>query len=237
MSEQDAMLVKISEMETTLKQILRALYTPAHHKNSVHSILWEDALMESSAYVKPRLSEAVLFREKVELWEYALSKSNDIGLCLEFGVFRGESINYFAAKYPSRRFFGFDSFMGLAEDWFGHHATKGRFNLNGELPNVLQNVTLIPGWFENSLPQFLAENPGELSFVHIDGDTYQAAKTILEQLFPRLKPGVVIVFDEYYGYPNWQNGEYKAWQEAIENHNLSYKYIAFATNQVAIVIT
>jgi len=46
----------------------------------------------------------------------------------------------------------------------------------------------------------------------------------------------VIVFDEYFNYPNWERHEFKAWQEFVTRHALTYQYLAFARQQVAVRI-
>lgn len=42
-----------------------------------------------------------------------------------------------------------------------------------------------------------------------------------------LKPGSVIIFNEYFNYPGWQYGEYKAFQEFIEDRKLNYEYLCY----------
>ena len=72
------------------------------------------------------------------------------GLLIEFGVWKGRSINYFA-KRVSETIYGFDSFEGLKEDWSGWGFAKGAFDLGGKLPKVENNVILIKGWFDKTL--------------------------------------------------------------------------------------
>ena len=45
-------------------------------------------------------------------------------------------------------------------------------------------------------------------------------------LYDRIKPGTIIVFDEYIGNPRWKDDEFKAFQEAVEDYNWRYKYLA-----------
>jgi hypothetical protein len=49
-------------------------------------------------------------------------------------------------------------------------------------------------------------------------------------------PGTIIVFDEYFNYPNWEEHEYKAFQEFIGESGLGYRYLGFARQQVAVRI-
>lgn len=71
------------------------------------------------------------------------------GLVLEFGVFKGQSINKLG-RVLQQPIFGFDSFEGLPEDWDVGNAVIPReaFDRQGNLPEVLPNVVLIKGWFE-----------------------------------------------------------------------------------------
>jgi len=55
-------------------------------------------------------------------------------------------------------------------------------------------------------------------------------------LSQRLQAGTVIVFDEYFNYPNWQQHEFKAWREFVAERGVSYEYLAFARQQVALRI-
>lgn len=206
-------------------------------QTNLKDLLWHQALNESATYVKPHLKDALVFGNRTELLDFAIKRITVKGLMLEFGVFQGASINYFAEKAPQYKWIGFDSFEGLAEDWTGHHATKGKFSLRGQLPKVHSNVTLIKGWFDKTVPEFFRINESAVSFLHIDADTYPAAKIILENSVKSLVNGSIIVFDEYLGYPGWLEGEYKAFKEISEKYSIKYKYIGFATNQCVLQIT
>lgn len=204
----------------------------------LYSVLRERAILQSADYVEQHLKTAMVFERTRLLWDYAAKAAQlDSGLLLEFGVFKGTSINFFAQQFQDDEIHGFDSFEGLAEDWTGYHLPKGTFDLQGNLPKVQENVTLHQGWFDQTLPSFLENNEGPIKFCHIDCDTYESSKYVLELIAPRLQPGSVIVFDEYYSYPNWQQGEFKAWQDVCKRDQISYKYIAFAQMQVAVEIT
>jgi hypothetical protein len=48
-----------------------------------------------------------------------------------------------------------------------------------------------------------------------------------------LRPGSIVIFDEFFGYPNWENFEFKAWNEFNEAYKMNTKCIAFSKNQVA----
>ena len=91
--------------------------------------------------------------------------------------------------------YGFDSFLGLPEEWDGE--APGFLSRNGEAPTLEHNVEMYVGWFEDTVPKFAKNNEQALAFAHIDCDLYSSTMTVLENLSDRLRPGTVLVFDEY----------------------------------------
>lgn len=145
---------------------------------------------------------------------------------LEFGVFKGDSVNFFS-KYVNT-IYGFDSFEGLREDWVGHTVPKGTCNLNKKLPELNKNVVPIAGWVQDTLVPFLDKHKPEINFVHLDMDTYESTKFVLTKIKPYLAKNSIIAFDELYNYPGWEVGEYKALKETFNDNE--YKYICFCSN-------
>jgi len=158
------------------------------------------------------------------------------GLYLEFGVFTGLTINHIAGLVE-QPVFGFDSFEGLPERW-RDSLGAGHFKVQA-LPKVRNNVTLVKGWFDKTLPEFVKAHPGDVAFLHIDCDLYSSTRTIFNCLAARIKPGTVIVFDEYFSYPGWRDGEFKAFQEFIESEGLKFEYLHYNRKgeQVCVKIT
>jgi hypothetical protein len=191
---------------------------------------------ECADYAQANMASSLQFAKKGDLQKFALGNAGN-GLVCEFGVWKGESINRIAALVSPRPVYGFDSFEGLREDWAGWEKTKGDFDLKGVMPAVAPNVKLIKGWFDSTLPGFLAAYPGAFSFVNFDCDTYEACKSALQLVSPRIIPGTILVFDEYFGYRGWKLGEYKAWQECVRESGLEYEYIAFSLQAVAVRVS
>ena len=158
------------------------------------------------------------------------------GIVAEFGVNEGGSISYIAKRMPKRSIDGFDSFEGLPEGWSGNTMEAGYFNRGGKLPKVPSNVRLHPGWFSDSLPPFVAANPGAVAFLHVDCDLYSSTACIFEHLGARIVPGTVIVFDEYFNYPAWQTHEHKAFREFTARTGKAFEYIGYSFKQVAVVM-
>lgn len=126
---------------------------------------------------------------------------------------------------PDKIIYGFDSFEGLPEDWL-YYSPKGDFNLNGNAPPVRENVRLVKGWFNETLPEFIKTHPEPCAFIHVDCDLYSSTKTVFDNLKNQIISGTVIAFDEYFNYPSWQEGEYKAFMEFVAENNLEFEYIA-----------
>lgn len=195
------------------------------------------ALNTSVDYIEANMPRAIGFETQKELMAYALDQTQAQGCYLEFGVFRGGTIRFMAKRKPTAVFHGFDSFEGLPEDWFGMPLVKNSFSLKGGLPKVPENVSLHKGWFNETLPKWCGEHADKVAFMHIDCDLYSSTVDILENFADRMQVGTVILFDEYFNYPNWENHEYKAWREFVTKYHINYEYIGFARQQVAIRIT
>ncbi len=190
------------------------------------SKLQSRALDATANYVSVNMRKAIAFDSEPDLREYALKEAVDGGLFLEFGVWTGASINFFAERRKDKKFHGFDSFQGLPEDWEGN-SKKGRFDTKGKLPKVRKNVELHVGLFDKILPNFLKQYKDPISFMHVDCDLYSSAKSIFDLLGDRICSSTVVVFDEYFNYPHWEHHEFKAFQEFILRTKLSYEYMGY----------
>ena len=224
------------------KRGLRAsLYRKFVHKFYVND-LWLDlalaAKRESVDYIRANMLGAHVAIDRDALLRYALSQAPAEGTVLEFGVEKGLSINVLG-RATTRSVHGFDSFQGLPEAWAGTKEGAGAFDRKGRLPKVPPNVRLHVGWFDATLPAFLATEPAPVAMLHIDCDIYASTNVVFDLLEPRIVRGTVIVFDEYFNYPGWQQHEFRAFQEFIARTERSYDYIGFSAEKghVAVRIT
>lgn len=194
------------------------------------------ALQRSVDYIERAMPDALGFDSQRELIEFSLAAAKVEGHYLEFGVFTGGTIRFIARHVDGRPVHGFDSFEGLPEAWSGFNLGRGGFDRQGRLPRVPANVRLHRGWFDQSLPQWLKDNPGPIAFVHVDCDLYSATRDVLNLIAGRMVPGTVLLFDEYFNFPNWEAHEYRAFQEFTAQRKIAYRYLAFARQQVAVRI-
>lgn len=213
------------------------------HTQSLGKVLRARAQARTADFVESNMVGAVAFEDSLDVRKYAaqlafsgldwqLEAGSDLIRCLEFGVFKGESARLWASEVEvGGRVIGFDSFQGLSEDWIGTRLPKGQFDLGGEMPQVPDNVELVKGWVEETLPNWLRENSLEkVSLVHMDLDTYSPTFRVLSLLRDKLKPGTLILFDEYFGYPGWENHEHRALLES----GIEFEYLAYSTNDIGL---
>jgi hypothetical protein len=113
---------------------------------------------------------------------------------LEFGVFSGATINRLSTLCD--KVYGFDSFEGLPEDWIPNYP-KGTFKVS-ELPSVAENVELVVGFFDESIPKFLKDHEvNKINFINIDCDLYSSTKTIFNYFVKNIRSGTYLYFDEF----------------------------------------
>jgi O-methyltransferase len=128
------------------------------------------------------------------------------GAVAEIGCYQGRTsvllqmiIDHYA---PGRELHVFDSFAGLPAP--GPHDAD--YTAEGELATgrgavretfarwQVAEPVIHPGWFEDTLPDGL---PGRLCFAYLDGDLYESVRVSLEQVYPRLTQGAIVIVDDY----------------------------------------
>lgn len=206
---------------------------------SVPLLMHRDAVLDSFAFAKENMTEAFYFLDRFEgltlLIKEALKRFPSRNTILEFGVYKGGMINFQAKQFPRIEFIGFDSFEGLQERWAGMAPEKS-YDLGGRLPKVRRNVILVKGWFDQSVPLWKKKNPSSRIplLVHVDCDTYAATVDVLQLCSEYVEHGLIFHFDDYFGFPNWRNGGYKALQEISQTLKWNLTYLAYGTKEVAI---
>lgn len=143
-------------------------------------------------------------------------------LYLEFGVAKGASLSRFAEKFTNSRtkLVGFDSFVGLPEPWAKYEA--GHFSLKGTPPRLADpRVEFVRGWFQNSLPLFLADQLDGLLrptvLVHYDADLYSSTLFLLAAFWWKIKD-YYFIMDEFFG------EELIALQDFADSHPVEIEY-------------
>lgn len=190
------------------------------------------AAQQSAAFVLEYMPTAKVFWESQDTLRYALGEIKGPGLALEFGVATGTTLRIIAdAVAADRTVVGFDVFTGLPETWrTGFPA--GEF---AQEPPEVPGAAVIAGLFEDTLPTFLAGSDEPIAFMHVDCDLYSSSKTVLDLTGERLAPDAVLVFDEFFNYPGWQQHEFRAWTEFLAGSGRSFEYLAYTGNHEQVV--
>jgi len=164
---------------------------------------------------------------KITSFDEVLTICDNDGIFLEFGVHMGGTLRAIAST-TSQQVYGFDSFEGLPETWNG--LEKGHFACTMPI-DLPENITLIKGWFEDTLPEFVSQHLGQkISFIHIDCDLYSSTKCVFDNLKFMISEKTIIAFDEIINYgaeDYWREHEFKAFNEFLEEN----KYICECIGQ------
>lgn len=202
-------------------------------RRDIHAAAERYAVASTEQFVREHLPTTPAFPHPQETLEHALSLAPAAGMALEFGVFTGGTLKIIAAARGGREVYGFDSFQGLPEDWRSN-IPAGTFRL--ERPPDVDGAQLVIGSFADTLPGFLRTHPGPVAFAHLDADLYRSTKTALDHIGPRLVPGSVLIFDEYFNYPGWENHEHRAWREFVERNRVRFDYLCYTSNNEQLAV-
>lgn len=222
------------------KSLVRMLTESFDGPQDLKSLVHREAVRDSIDYVYANMRCASIFDSREELWLHCIElgglMNKELVVVLEFGVYHGYSSNWFATQLPHSRVFGFDSFEGLPEPWTGESGmAKGTFTLFGKVPEVEENVTLVVGLFEDTLPKFISSQViDRIDLLHLDADLYSSTKFVLGELRSLIRPGQIIIFDEYMMMTSWRHHEYKAWKDFVSESGIKYEYVGFSGSQAAI---
>ena len=175
------------------------------------------------------------------------------GLYCEFGVYRGSTITTFSEHIGDNIIYGFDSFEGLPDKWNDENP-QHCYSLNGQIPlgpldKQLQtdpgmyttdmhvaikgwndNIRLIKGMVQNTVPIFLDEHTDSIAFAHLDLDIYSATKSVFNNIQHRLVNGTILAFDELLDYPEYKEHELKALAELLLDNNLDFVPLIYQNN-------
>tara|TARA_B100000780_G_scaffold214206_1_gene153741 strand:+ start:66 stop:788 length:723 start_codon:yes stop_codon:yes gene_type:complete len=216
----------IKKILVNISEIIYYLVPFRFQSNKLENKLKNNMIEETFLNFKEDFKKSVLFSDLWKIRDHAIKtsllndKDKNYYYC-EFGVFKGESANFFS-KYVNK-LYAFDSFKGLSEDWAGTAGAKGAFNLNEAIPKLNPNVEPIAGWIEDTLDDFLKKHNPKINFVHLDMDTYSPTKHILKKIKPYLVKDAIILFDELFYYIGWEHGEYKALKEVFNENEFIYR--------------
>ncbi|MFO7790795.1 MAG: class I SAM-dependent methyltransferase [Bacteroidales bacterium] len=176
------------------------------------------------------------YRKRLWLFEKIIESENlkDINY-LEFGVENAGSFKWWLdhVQHKEARFYGFDTFSGLPEDWGPFR--KGDMSA-GSIPEIDDDRhEFIQGLFQQTLPEFLKNfDNTKRKVIHLDADLYTSTYFVLTRMAPLLRPGDILFFDEF----NVPLHEYKAFTEFVNSYYIDYEVLGAVNNfyQIAVKI-
>lgn len=151
-----------------------------------------------------------------ELYKMA---ANVAGNIVECGVFKGASFLRWAnfrelfQNNATQKIIGFDIFGQFPDATLEEEVKHREMYLDAagdqsisadqlrevlDRHNLNRNIELVEGDILKSIPDYLKRNPSlRISMLIVDVDMYEPTKTILEQLYPLVVRGGVVVLDDY----------------------------------------
>lgn len=171
---------------------------------------------ENGFYLSCDVSRIAKFAAHLELFKRTVELP---GAIVECGVFKGASLARFATfrqlfgGVHSKPIIAFDVFGPFPESTYSDDADArstfvaeaGSESISvSDMERVLQhkqirdNIELVAGDLTRTLPDFVRRNPElRVCLLNLDTDLYAPARVILDELWPRVVPGGVVLLDDY----------------------------------------
>ncbi len=214
-----------------------------------------EALWDSynNLLLSPDITRIRKLMVRYDLFKLSLDIPGDI---LECGVFKGAGLFYWAklleiySNNSVKNVIGFDTFKFFSTQLKSFEKKQAESfvdesNFDGistkYLKETISNaklskrIKLVEGDLTETANKFSENNPGfKISLLHIDVDTYEATKAILNNFYSHVSRGGVIIFDEY-AVAGW--GETDAADEFFQDKlNVEIKSIPYSEKPTAYVI-
>lgn len=172
---------------------------------------------------------------RFELYSQIIKNEQLDRICyLEFGVSKGESIKWWLSqiKQNDSRFFGFDTFEGIPENW--GTKPKGSYSNDGNYPVISDSrCKFIKGLFQETLPGFFQTfECNDRLIIHFDADLYSSTLFCLFTMAPYLKSGDLLIFDEF----NITTHEFRAFLDFQNVSNFNFLFIGESNDYNKVVL-
>ena len=171
------------------------------------------------------LSQPTYFKDIFKHIDISTSSNS---LFIELGVFTGHTLSLINQNTENIMVYGFDTFSGLPEDWVESNGNI-LYNKNAFATSLPENTgknTFIVGKVEDTLADFLKEKKQKIKFIHLDLDLYSASKYALNTIFDYLEDEAIIVIDDVYGLPSWEEYSIKSLSECFDESKYEMEPVA-----------
>lgn len=205
---------------------------------------------ENDFYLSCDITRISKFLTHYELFKMV---QNVPGAIVECGIFKGASfarwsmfrellLNSFSKKLIGFDIFGtfpetnFEADKKIVEDWKSNAGDQSISQ--SQLMDVLKykgtnkNVELVEGDILKTVPEYLDAHPELIiSLLNLDTDIYEPAVTILDNFYPRIVPGGILVLDDYGVFP----GETKAVEDYFKDKKVKIEKLPFCMTPCYVV--
>lgn len=203
----------------------------------------------NSIYLKYKdftMIPAYMYRANLRL----IQKFHEVeGAIVECGTWKGGMSGGIAELLGAdRKYFLFDSFEGLpeakeidgknAQEWQNDtDASIYHDNCTASIDDAkmamkispAKSVSINKGWFSDTLPHY---DGGPIAILRLDGDWYESTMQCLENLYPKLVEGGLMIIDDYH---HW-TGCARAVHEYLFKINSASRICQFNDNMLAYVV-
>lgn len=133
------------------------------------------------------------------------SHEGEICLVVELGVARGALTKWGLKTLldPNLSWVGFDSFVGLPNDWMRSgqvYLSKGSFSTGGQVPQILDNrISFVVGDVMSTckqLPELLLNRTDGKVLIIFDLDLFEPSLAAWKEISPHLRHGDLLYFDQ-----------------------------------------
>lgn len=175
------------------------------------------------------------YTNRYDLYTQIIKTEQLDAICyLEFGVSKGDSMRWWLSRINSTnaRFFGFDTFEGIPQDW--GTKPKGSYTNAGEYPECKDpRCVFVKGLFQETLGTFLQTRACmQRLVIHLDADLYSSTLFCLFSLAPYLKPGDLLIFDEF----TITTHEFRAFMDFQNVFGLTFDFLGESNNYNQVVL-
>ena len=191
--------------------------------------------------------------QKISARYELLTKIREIpGDLVECGVFKGSGLytlaklNQILMPRMGRKIVGFDFFETQRNsefkrkqdkkvlDWHKENWTSQKTILANLAAVGIKNVELVAGNVTKTTKQYAQKNLGfRIAMLYLDVDNYEGTLGILENLFPLITPGGLVVFDEY---AVRGHGESDAINEYFKGQKVKLQSLPWANTPTAYIV-
>lgn len=193
------------------------------------------------------------FSKVLAHYELFKKSSSLPGSIVECGIFKGISLIRFAIfrelfeNSYSKKIIAFDIFGKFPKTKFYHDKKiRNKFIREAgeesistkQLRKVLtkkkinKNIELVKGDITKTVPSYLKKHPElRISFLNLDTDVYEPAVTILENFYPRMVKGGILMLDDYNVFP----GETQAVEEFFQKKKIAIKKLSFSSTPAYVI--